>query len=105
MNRLVVIHLDSGSLIWLSGTVTSSIAPSLHVAIHELLELDGSMVVDLTAVIEIHESVVTVLAAASTRAGGRDRVIDLCLPKGRRQRVRDAKQLRRELSVAFPTAA
>jgi anti-anti-sigma regulatory factor len=103
--QLVVIRLDRATLVWLSGAIDGSLAPALHDALRRLIDDRSSpLVLDLLAVPAIDDGVVSVLAAASSRAG-RCGGIDLRLPRGRRELVRDESSLRRAINAAYPAAA
>ncbi|MDT5036586.1 MAG: hypothetical protein QOE03_1771 [Micromonosporaceae bacterium] len=106
MNSFVVVQLDGAALIWTDGVLDSPIAPELYRVLRELF--DGGkrpVVVDLVAVPSIDDSVCAVLAAAAVRAGQLGFGLDIRLPGGCADSVRDADGLRRALVQAYPSTA
>jgi anti-anti-sigma regulatory factor len=103
--KLVVIRLDDAVLVWLSGAVGHAFAPVLHDALRQLnARRSKPFVLDLTEVRTVDDAALSVLAAASTRAGPAGG-IDLRLPHGHRCRVTDAAGLRDAIRAAYPATA
>jgi anti-anti-sigma regulatory factor len=106
MNSFVVVRLDGAALVWTDWTLDGSVAPELYRVLQELLAAGNRpLVVDLVEVPSIDDGAVAVLAAAAVQAGQLGYGIELRLPGGHAMSVRDAGELRRALSRAYPTAA
>jgi anti-anti-sigma regulatory factor len=106
MNSFVVVRLDGAALVWTDWTLDGMVAPELYRVLQELLDMGSRpVVIDLVEVPSIDDGAVAVLAAAAVRAGQLGFGLDLRLPGGLAMSVRDAIELRRALTRAYPTAA
>jgi anti-anti-sigma regulatory factor len=106
MARMVVVRLDTASMVWLSGRVCAALAPILGKTLGDLLDqVNKPPVLDLTQVPSIDEGAVRVLAEVSSRAAKRTGGLELRLPRGQRRLVTDASMLRTALITAYPSAA
>jgi anti-anti-sigma regulatory factor len=101
-----VVQLDGAALIWADESLGAEIAVRLHEVLQKLETNRATpVVVDLVRVPELDGSVVSVLAAAASRAGERGRGLELRLARGFAATVRTAAQLRLVLRQVYPSVA